>query len=254
MTKGIVPVKTPAGQAELGTRRLRLSQRHRTVLLLVDGRRTEAQIRRVAAQVGVPGTCFDELLGLSLIAMPEAEKRPEAAPAPVRAAPVAAQVVVPPVVPAVAQRPDAAPIAAPAAPPPSPRALRKPVVVEDSLLPASGTLPPDSSALDSVLGGRPPPDSWLPPESDEEVAELIDAAFDQARAMLLRAVRNEAPLFGSLTLMRLRRARSRADLRDLLDEVEAHINKRHRSLSATQILTSVRQLLARQIDSTPSLA
>jgi hypothetical protein len=50
-------------------------------------------------------------------------------------------------------------------------------------------------------------------------------------------------------LLRLRRSRSRADLSELLDEVEAHISKRDRALFATQTLTSVRQLLARPIDS-----
>ncbi|HEX7440959.1 MAG TPA: hypothetical protein VF319_12785 [Caldimonas sp.] len=223
-----VPIKTAAGQAELGTRRLRLSQRHRTVLFLVDGRRTEAQVRDLAAQAGVPGTCFDELLGLSLIALPELP------PAPV------------------------APTVAPAVAPAVPAALEAPAPVstlpQDSLLPAAGTLPPDSSALDSVPGGAPSSDSWLPPESDEDDAEPADAAFDQARDMLLRAVRTEAPVAGSLTLLRLRRARSRADLDVLLDEVEARISKPHRSLAATQTLRSVRQLLARDIDTTPSAA
>jgi hypothetical protein len=64
-------VKTSEGHAELGTRRLRLSQRHRTVLLLVDGKRSETEVRCLAAQAGVPQTCFDELLGLSRIAWPE---------------------------------------------------------------------------------------------------------------------------------------------------------------------------------------
>lgn len=236
MVPGNVPVKTEAGQAELGTRRLRLSQRHRTVLLLVDGRRTEAQVRDLAAQAGVPGTCFDELLGLSLIALPESE--PAQAPAP----------VAPAVAPAAALAAPASPALAAEAP------ATVPTVPQDSLLPASETLPPDSSALDWDLGGAPPPDSWLPPESDEGEAEPVDAAFDQAREMLVRAVRTEAPVTGSLTLLRLRRARSRADLDVLLDEVEARISKPHRSLAATQTLRSVRQLLARDIDTTPSAA
>jgi len=48
MASGAVPIKTPEGHAELGTRRLRLSQRHRTVLFLVDGRRSEAQVKALA--------------------------------------------------------------------------------------------------------------------------------------------------------------------------------------------------------------
>jgi hypothetical protein len=231
-----VPVKTEAGHAELGTRRLRLSQRHRTVLFLVDGRRTEAQVRDLATQAGVPGTCFDELLGLSLIALLES------APASVPVAPAVAPAIAPPV-------PTSSALAAE-----SPATVS--TVPQDSLLPASGTLPPDSSALDSVLGGVPPLFSWLPFEPGENDAEPVevDAAFDQAREMLVRAVRAEAPVAGSFTLRRLRRARSRADLNVLLDEVESRISKPHRSLAATQTLRSVRLLLSGDMDTTPSAA
>jgi hypothetical protein len=122
----------------------------------------------------------------------------------------------------------------------------------DSLLPAAATLPPDSTVLQSVLDDTsPPPDTWLP-EDEESDAETADDAFDQAREILLRAVRSEAPWAGSLTLLRLRRARSRSELEALLDEVEAHIHRPHRSLAAAQTITSVRQLLAKPTDSSLS--
>ena len=222
----VVPVKTPAGQAELATRRLRLSQRHRTVLLLADGRRTEAQIRSLAAQAGVPAACFDELLGLSLIALPE----PSAAVGAAMSVPAARAAVVPP----------------PSAPIPL-------VVVEDSLLPASGSLPPDSAALDSAAS-EPPPDSWLPSGTGDDTAPSVDATINQSRKLLLRVVRAEAPVAGSLLLLRLRRDRSRDELMQLLDDVEARIGKRHRSLSAAQTLASVRRLLAPLPDSSRTAA
>lgn len=226
----LVPVKTPEGQRELSTRRLRLSQRHRTVLFLIDGRRTEAQVRHLAGQAGVPDTCFDELLGLSLIALPDA-----AAAAPAAGTP--------------------APIAPPApAAPPVPWSPIPLVVVQDSLLPASGTLAPDSSALDSISSGPPPPDSWLPSETAGKTPVTVDLALEQARETLLRLVRADAPLTGSLTVLRLKRARTRDDLSALLDEVEGRVNKRHRSLSAAQSLVSVRQLLARPGDAAQSAA
>jgi hypothetical protein len=288
----MVPVKTPAGQVELSTRRLRLSQRHRTVLLLVDGRRTEIEVRYLAAQAGVPETCFDELLGLSLIAVPEAKRSPaagaaaaaaaagpgarvSAAPAPLEAraaetrpaeaSPAGASTAFPSTQPADAAEstgpspftPGTADGAAPVPAPRTPVASAGPiplVVVNDSLLPASGTLAPDSSALDSVLAGPQPPDSWLPPESDDDDYEVVDAVFAQAREMLLRAVRAEAPWAGSLTLLRLKRARTRTDLNELLDEVESRISKPHRSLASAQLLTSVRQLLATDVDSSRSAA
>jgi hypothetical protein len=62
-------------------------------------------------------------------------------------------------------------------------------------------------------------------------------------------VRAEAPLAGSLTLLRLRRARTRADLNQLLDEVEARITKPHRSLAAGQTMRRVRMLLDGRADS-----
>lgn len=218
-----VPVKTAEGHAELGTRRLRLSQRHRTVLLLVDGHRTEAQIRELARKAGVPETCYDELLGLSLISEPDTVAPPAPADATQGEAKVSAPIPL--------------------------------VVVQDSLLPASRTLAPDSTRIDSVISGPPPPDSWLPPEDDEEeeLSAPVDATLEQAREILLRLVRAEAPVAGSLTLLRLRRARSRADLIELIDEVEARVGKR-RSLAVTQSLTSARQLLGPGLDSARSAA
>ena len=70
-----------------------------------------------------------------------------------------------------------------------------------------------------------------------------DAAFERARQLLLRTLRAEAPLAGSLTFLRLWRARSREDLRGLIDEVEARVNQRRRSLSAGLALQQARTLL-----------
>ncbi|MBS0437132.1 MAG: hypothetical protein JSR75_19980, partial [Proteobacteria bacterium] len=70
MVTGNAPIKTPDGQAELATRARQLSQRHRTVLLLVNGRRTEEQVKRLAEQAGVPPTCYDDLMQMGLIMRP----------------------------------------------------------------------------------------------------------------------------------------------------------------------------------------
>jgi hypothetical protein len=67
-----VPVKTADGIAELARRTRRLGQRHRTVLLLIDGRRSAQQVLDLAQAAGVPAAVFDELLGLGLIAGPGA--------------------------------------------------------------------------------------------------------------------------------------------------------------------------------------
>lgn len=212
MDRPIFPIKTPAGQAEMGSRQRRISQRHRTMLLLVDGKRTEAQVRSLSSQAGVPGICFDELIGLGLIVVPQAEVRPgDAGSADAHAAP----------------GPDVAD--------------GNSGFGEDSELPASRTLPPESTFSDTAMGSQPPPTSWLPTEPEDAVTS--DDGLERAREMLLRAVRVEAPVAGSLTIFRLRRARTRAELEQLIVEVASRIGKPPHSLVAEQTLRRVRNVL-----------
>jgi hypothetical protein len=219
VVNGTVPIKTPDGQAELSTRARRLSQRHRTVLFLVDGKRSTVEVRSLAAQAGVPDSCFDELLDLGLIMVPPPtfSLLIEDEPAPV----------------------DTLHVDLPLSGPSSLSA------VEDSVLPPSRSLHPESVSADLPLDEMPA-DSWYASLGDTQSG---DTAFIEARSILVRAVRTEAPVAGSLTLLRLRRARSRADLMALLDEVEARITKPHRSLAAAQTLRRVRHLLGTRIDS-----
>ena len=223
MPQPSVPVKTPEGQAELSHRTLRLSQRHRTVLLLVDGRRSMDQVQGLAQQAGVPQSHVDELmrLGLIVISQPTVALPRAADPAPPRPIEVDLVLDVP------------APTAADADAP------------DDSELPASRTLQPESVFMDSKQAEFAAVDSRL----TGLASTGPDEALDEARDILMRAVRAEAPVTGSLTLLRLRRAASRADLEDLLDEVEARISKPHRSLAAGQTLQRVRQLLDGRRDS-----
>jgi len=226
---GTVPIKTPDGQAELSTRARRLSQRHRTVLFLVDGKRSAVEVRSLASKAGVPDTCFDELVELGLIMLPPPtfslliEDEPGDA--------------------------DTLHVDLPLTAPSSMTALQGPggavMTDEDSVLPASRTLQPETTSA-GLLDDESPADSWYAALNE---APSDDAAFVEARSILVRAVRQEAPVAGSLTLMRLRRARSRADLVALLDEVEARITKPHRSLAASQTLRRVRQLLGVHNDS-----
>ncbi|RZS54523.1 hypothetical protein [Sphaerotilus mobilis] len=62
-----IPCKTAAGHAELVASQRSLSQRHRTVLLLVDGRRDVDEVQRLARQQGVSRGYLDELEALGLI-------------------------------------------------------------------------------------------------------------------------------------------------------------------------------------------
>ena len=218
MVAGTIPIKTPDGLDELNTRQRRVSQRHRTVLFLVDGKRSAPDVRSMALKAGVPETCFDDLLAMGLIMLPE---------------PTFALLLETPAGPIDVLHVDL-PLAGPEIAP-----------TQDSLLPPSRTLYPESVSTDSALGATPVPDSWMPSGGQDG----LDPAFAEARLILVRAVRAEAPLAGSLTLMRLRRARNRADLMQLLDEVEARITKPHRSLAASQTMRRVRLLLDGRIDS-----
>jgi len=224
MALPLIPVKTPDGQAELSSRQRRVSQRHRTVLLLVDGRRHEGEVRHLAAQAGVPDSCFDDLRNLGLILLPQPTVVLSVAP-PLDETPLHVDIPLAAIEPEV---PDSA--AADAA---------------ESVLPASRTLQPESVLTDSMLGDAVS-DSVL---QQVGVDEPADDALEEARGILMRAVRAESPLAGSLTLLRLKRARTRADLADLMDEVEARITKPYRSLAAQQTLRRVRQLLATRTES-----
>lgn len=67
----LIPVKTAQGHDELDTRQRRLGPRHRTMLLLVDGERTVNEVLNLSYQAGVPPSCFQELLSLGLLVVPD---------------------------------------------------------------------------------------------------------------------------------------------------------------------------------------
>lgn len=194
-----IPVKTPEGVDELGSRQRKLGQRHRTVLLLVDGRRRESQVRQLAAQAGVPDQCFDELMAMGLIMFTQGTG------------------------------------SVPANSGMAPLDVDLPLDTISGPLPPSLSLQPESVLTDSMVGDLP--------MSDLAPLDEADAALDEARGILMRAVKAEAPVAGSLTLMRLKRARSREDIEGLLDEVEARITKPFKGIWAAQTISRVKDLL-----------
>ena len=207
------PFKTPEAVAELSSRQRKLSQRHRTVLLLVDGRRPEEEVRELARAAGSPETCFDELLDLGMISRP-APLEPE----PPRAA-------------RLASRP--APHRDEVQADPAPDSVL-------SLMRASLCLQPRShlvSSLNELSGAAM--DAF-----ESEPFDVQDEVLEEARTILLRAVRAEAPVAGALTMLRLRRARTREDIESLLEEVESRIFKPFKGLWASQTMARVRELLS----------
>lgn len=202
MAVPLVPAKTAAGQAELDRRQRALTQRHRTVLFLVDGRRSADEVKDLAERAGAPPSCFDELMSMGLI---------ELAPRPARR-------------------------------PPTPTSGPTPLDsrTDSSFLPSARSLLPESTLSDSMYNSLGSPESLL-----RELDGEVDARLEEARRILLRAVRNEAPVAGSLTMIRLKRAKSRSDLLALLPEVESRISRPLHRLTAAQTLRHVRELLVR---------
>jgi hypothetical protein len=67
----MIPLKTPEGQQELTRRSHGLSQKHRTILLLVDGRRSLDEVMGLARHAGATPKHFEELLVLGLVLLPQ---------------------------------------------------------------------------------------------------------------------------------------------------------------------------------------
>jgi hypothetical protein len=230
-------VKTAEGQAEIRQRHRRLTQRQRTLLLLVDGRRSAEQVKALALQAGATDTAFDELLDLGLIAAPPPETPPPETPVP--QAPDASLTV--------ASMPDPADAAGPGDAVDSGPASEADVFEQFEL--DADRLPEQSAHaaprrvdalvssimpfIESALGGLGPADAPI----------SGDNALEAARRILVREVRSKAPLTGSFTLAKLRRACTREELEALLDEVESRISTPMRHLSARQTLQHVRDLL-----------
>lgn len=87
MEDRVIFVKTPAGAEEVASRERRLPPRLRTLLILVDGALSAAQLREAGAKLGAPADCLDTLEAQGLIARSSDAARPVPRPA---AAPAAA--------------------------------------------------------------------------------------------------------------------------------------------------------------------
>ena len=216
VTPQFIPVKTPQGLDELTKRQRGLSQRQRMVLFLVDGRRNVAQVQQMAAAAGAHESLLAELLDLGLIALRDPIEPPPFMPGPTTAqSPGNA-----------GEGPATNPLtnvhaqAVGAEQPRDERPLKVPV-------------------LNNVVQGY----TALEQATDRDAFLDPSHPLNQAREMLLRALAEHAPVAGSITRMRVKRAQSIAEVMALLDEVERHINKPKRQLLTQQLLSNVRQLL-----------
>lgn len=248
------PQKTPEGIAELSTRSRGLTQRHRTLLLLIDGQRSLDQVLHLAHQAGVPRAYMDELVALGLVMAPSAtgtQGATHAATPPVTAA-------APP----------------PQAPGPARLAAGNLGAIDIELgndfvvngadagvgvgtgqAPSRG--PGEGASLGPINGPlrtdlEDDSDPWDDSESfgralsTSELSALdsSDQSLAEARHVLLQALRQEAPVSGAVTMLRVRRARNREALVALLPEVEQKIGSQRHLSDAARILRRVHELLA----------
>jgi hypothetical protein len=354
MPSSPVPLKTALGQEELRARQLKLGQRYRTVLLLVDGRRPLSEVLALARQAGAATSHFEDLVRLGLVELPELWVAPDA----VETAPGALEPKVHtlaldvPVLTDVAELAGAkeasVPIdstevtdfvadvdievdAAPAEPVvqkpsatdrvlatvdtgfdpertvwtlpfedvPAPRNEPTFTEVRSIVAPVVTTSEPprfdpettgvwnapfDNSVVDAVavvdevdaidrpvaapraqahkslhklrkpaLHGEHPAEPvldeslpTLPPTPDQQPAPLPpeeEAALRQVRERLSETLRFNAPLFTARTLIRVRMAKTRRDLIQLVWEIEHHLNHSRRPRSDAQGLHDARELL-----------
>lgn len=149
------PLKTELGQQELKRRKRTLGQRHRTMLLLVDGKRSRDEVLALAQQVGVGPAHFDELIAWGMVT---GEPLADAAPA---QAPVAA----------------AAADAAPAVAPEGPEGPGAPLV--DATAPPPDALPEIVPPPAAAAGADPAVAEEPPPLTDAEPALAAAPAVDE---------------------------------------------------------------------------
>ncbi len=227
-----VPAKTPLGHEELRQRTRRLGQRHRTVLLLVDGRRPLAEVLSMAHQAGAQTAHFEELLRLGMVELPSLPEPPEL-PEPPTDLPDDALVDacgVEPVPEAAAGAPAAAPCAAPAlheavgadgsavpeAPPAAP-----------AVVPAAPPVEPAASAAAAVAAPAPPAAAPAPaPPATEE-------RLDEARRLLIDTLRRDTLLLRVFAPARVRAAQTQDELIGLVWEIErerAHVRRKRGQL------------------------
>lgn len=250
----IVPFKTAQGHEEIRRRTRAIGPRLRTVLLLVDGRRSHAELCDLALHVGASEHCLDELQALGLVGLPEPEVVPPAEihEAQASEAQEASEAAAAPGL--VEAAPEDRLLEDFAADDGGPQTVRLTANLfeegegqGDEREADSGAPTTRSSLVDSMMSTLYPlfESAFGGPGGVDESGQPQDPVMEEVRRMLMREVRSRAPVTGAMTVMKLRRAATREDVLVLLDEVASHIAQPMRQLSAHQILTNARSMLER---------
>jgi hypothetical protein len=243
-----VPFKTQLGHDELRARTLKLGQRHRTILFLIDGKRPLSEVLSLALQAGAATHHFEELLRLGLVELPpEPQPVPAAQAPPLAAADEGRLTSVELVVPEdeAEQVTVRAPLelTVPARQAAPPEQADEPGLRENAPAPAESAMAPQA-----------PPQMALPVLKQAVAAPGLDIDLplpnraeaqwlQQVRELLTEALRLDAPLFSARTFMRVRNAQSAGELIDLVWEIQDHLSHKRRSRKEMQSLQRARELL-----------
>ncbi len=258
MPGSTVPTKTALGLDELRHRTRRLGQRHRTVLLLVDGQRLLSEVLSLAQQAGAATSHFEELVNLGLVELPAPIKPPDAdIELPIVAdepedTSVELIVLEDQVVEPIAAEAAPAPAVELVEPPPVEAAwertvvLRGPAPVPVAAAPAEAPIEaPIEASADTPPAA--PPERRRRPRLPAKLPVLSDvdegAMLQQVRELLVDTLRLDAPLFGARTFLQVRAAQGTSELIDLVWEIERHLSHARHSRSELLSLQRARELL-----------
>jgi hypothetical protein len=236
---GLAPTRTEAGVQELRARALGLPQKVRTVLLLVDGKRTVAEVRKLMVGAGVAPEALQQLLDMGLIGLPASPALTLPAAAASNAAP--------------ASKP--APVPAPAPAPPTPASILHDVPPDPpSTMTAinlayepylSGQRDVNSLAantMSNVFGQIAGPNA-APLGVPSESVKDADPALAAARSHLTQALNAMAPADSAALMFRIGRCNTREEMSGLLREVEVKLARRGRVNDAAEVVRHARALL-----------
>lgn len=224
-----IPCKTAAGHAELAARDRQLSQRHRTLLFLVDGQRPLTEVLRLGALAGVPRAYLDELIALGLVVVTVPLPQAPVSPSELEVARTEGLSVAS--IWAAARLHDADVQAHEGR---SAEALNWKAVWSLEGMPQESSSHQDSIGFGDAAG-----------ETELAALAVDDPLLDQARQVVLQALRHTAPVVGAVTMLRVRRSRSRAQLRALLPEVQARLSRPRHLADARLVIQRVEALLSR---------
>jgi hypothetical protein len=219
----VAPIRTEAGAQELRARALGLAQKVRTVLLLVDGKRTFAEVRKLMGGAGVAPESLQQLLDLKLIDVPP-KSIPAAAPPVARPKPTLADILgeVPP------------------DPPSTMTAIN--LAYEPYLDQNRDVNNLASNTMSAVFGQIGVPSSeplGVPSDSVKDA----DAALSAARSHLTQALNAMAPADSAALMFRVSRCNTRSEMTELLREVEVKLARRGRVNEAAEVVRHARALL-----------